>query len=74
MNIYHWFICLQDDVMEGLMEFCKLDKDKVPFLCIIDVSSQTIYKDYDTKEYTTDSLKELVNNYIAGKVATVKLR
>ncbi|XP_071790233.1 nucleoredoxin-like [Asterias amurensis] len=64
----------EDDIMEGLMEFCKLDKSKIPFLVIVDVSSQAIYKDFDTKTHTADSLKTLINKYIDGKIETSKLR
>ena len=64
----------QDDIMDGLMEFCQLDKSKIPFLVIVDVSSQSIYKDFDTKTHTADSLKTLINKYIDGKIETSKLR
>ncbi|XP_022096246.1 nucleoredoxin-like [Acanthaster planci] len=63
-----------DDIMDGLMEFCKLEASQIPFLCIIDIPSQSIYKNCDKKEYTTDELKALVGNYLSGKLEKQKLR
>ncbi|XP_038059235.1 nucleoredoxin-like [Patiria miniata] len=64
----------EDDIIEGLTEFCKLEFSNVPFLCIIDVSSQSIYKDYDKKAYTSDELKALVTKYLDGQLEKQKLR
>ena len=65
---------LQDDVMDGLMEFCKFTPSQIPFICILNIPAQGVYKDVDTKEFTADSLKALVDDFVSGKLKLEKLR